>query len=164
MLKLMIESLTSASEANMSGRHQKRGDISPQIFIFRDTFVSFVLHSVCVLSFAEKQRELARKGSLKNNNTVGSPVNQQPKKNNVMARTRWGNWSTVSTATGFAVAGCLALGSSTFDTGQIGIKPQDLILKCGNTLGSAQKLIQGFMQPGESWSCWVLIFFNEVTL
>nr|XP_057927398.1 protein FAM219A [Doryrhamphus excisus] len=36
----------------------------------------------------EKQRELARKGSLKNSNTVGSPVNQQPKKNNVMARTR----------------------------------------------------------------------------
>ncbi|XP_041793669.1 protein FAM219A isoform X2 [Chelmon rostratus] len=35
-----------------------------------------------------KQRELARKGSLKNSNTVGSPVNQQPKKNNVMARTR----------------------------------------------------------------------------
>ncbi|XP_078076768.1 protein FAM219A isoform X2 [Mustelus asterias] len=35
----------------------------------------------------EKQRELARKGSLKNG-TVGSPVNQQPKKNNVMARTR----------------------------------------------------------------------------
>ncbi|XP_053277390.1 protein FAM219A isoform X2 [Pleuronectes platessa] len=33
-------------------------------------------------------RELARKGSLKNTNTVGSPVNQQPKKNNVMARTR----------------------------------------------------------------------------
>ncbi|KAJ0067501.1 hypothetical protein NL108_007980, partial [Boleophthalmus pectinirostris] len=36
----------------------------------------------------EKQRELGRKGSLKNTNTVGSPVNQQPKKNNVMARTR----------------------------------------------------------------------------
>uniref|UniRef100_A0A8C9F4H5 Family with sequence similarity 219 member A n=1 Tax=Pavo cristatus TaxID=9049 RepID=A0A8C9F4H5_PAVCR len=36
---------------------------------------------------AEKQRELARKGSLKNGN-MGSPVNQQPKKNNVMARTR----------------------------------------------------------------------------
>uniref|UniRef100_H2M4M4 Family with sequence similarity 219 member Ab n=1 Tax=Oryzias latipes TaxID=8090 RepID=H2M4M4_ORYLA len=36
----------------------------------------------------EKQRELARTGSLKNCNTVGSPVNQQPKKNNVMARTR----------------------------------------------------------------------------
>lgn len=35
----------------------------------------------------EKQRELARKGSAKNA-TVGSPVNQQPKKNNVMARTR----------------------------------------------------------------------------
>ncbi|XP_030625153.1 protein FAM219A isoform X3 [Chanos chanos] len=35
----------------------------------------------------EKQRELARKGSVKNG-TVGSPVNQQPKKNNVMARTR----------------------------------------------------------------------------
>uniref|UniRef100_A0A2K6GEF9 Family with sequence similarity 219 member A n=3 Tax=Lemuriformes TaxID=376915 RepID=A0A2K6GEF9_PROCO len=36
---------------------------------------------------AEKQRELARKGSLKNG-SMGSPVNQQPKKNNVMARTR----------------------------------------------------------------------------
>uniref|UniRef100_A0A4W4GFH3 Protein FAM219A n=1 Tax=Electrophorus electricus TaxID=8005 RepID=A0A4W4GFH3_ELEEL len=35
----------------------------------------------------DKQRELARKGSLKNG-TAGSPVNQQPKKNNVMARTR----------------------------------------------------------------------------
>ncbi|TRY74261.1 hypothetical protein DNTS_008993 [Danionella cerebrum] len=35
----------------------------------------------------EKQRELARKSSVKNG-TVGSPVNQQPKKNNVMARTR----------------------------------------------------------------------------
>ncbi|KAK6319399.1 protein FAM219A isoform X1 [Coregonus clupeaformis] len=35
----------------------------------------------------EKQRVLARKGSVKNG-TVGSPVNQQPKKNNVMARTR----------------------------------------------------------------------------
>ncbi|XP_064153597.1 protein FAM219A-like [Anguilla rostrata] len=35
----------------------------------------------------EKQRELARKGSLKNG-SVGSPVNQQPKKNNVMSRTR----------------------------------------------------------------------------
>ncbi|XP_064325663.1 protein FAM219A isoform X5 [Phalacrocorax carbo] len=36
----------------------------------------------------EKQRQLARKGSLKNGN-MGTPVNQQPKKNNVMARTRW---------------------------------------------------------------------------
>ncbi|KAL3063457.1 protein FAM219A [Trematomus bernacchii] len=36
----------------------------------------------------EKQRDLARKGSLKNSTAVGSPVNQQPKKNNVMARTR----------------------------------------------------------------------------
>ncbi|XP_057688736.1 protein FAM219A isoform X2 [Corythoichthys intestinalis] len=36
----------------------------------------------------EKQRDLARKGSLKNSNSVGSPVNNQPKKNNVMARTR----------------------------------------------------------------------------
>ncbi|XP_035877744.1 protein FAM219A isoform X1 [Phyllostomus discolor] len=35
----------------------------------------------------EKQRELARKGSLKNG-SMGSPVMQQPKKNNVMARTR----------------------------------------------------------------------------
>ncbi|XP_075302772.1 protein FAM219A-like isoform X3 [Opisthocomus hoazin] len=35
----------------------------------------------------EKQRELAQKGSLKNGN-IGSPVNQQPKKNNMMARTR----------------------------------------------------------------------------
>ncbi|XP_029775773.1 protein FAM219A isoform X3 [Suricata suricatta] len=35
----------------------------------------------------EKQRDLARKGSLKNG-SMGSPVNQQPKKNNVMARTR----------------------------------------------------------------------------
>ncbi|XP_051956735.1 protein FAM219A-like [Xyrauchen texanus] len=35
----------------------------------------------------EKRRELARKGSVKNG-TVASPVNQQPKKNNVMARTR----------------------------------------------------------------------------
>ncbi|XP_074388107.1 uncharacterized protein LOC141726916 isoform X3 [Zonotrichia albicollis] len=35
----------------------------------------------------EKQRELAQKGFLKNGN-MGSPVNQQPKKNNVMARTR----------------------------------------------------------------------------
>lgn len=43
---------------------------------------------LCVC-FAEKQRELARKGSLKNGNAAGSPVNQQPKKNNVMARTRW---------------------------------------------------------------------------
>ncbi|XP_055648722.1 protein FAM219A-like isoform X8 [Falco peregrinus] len=34
----------------------------------------------------EKQRELAQKGSLKNGN-MGSPVNQQPKKNNMMART-----------------------------------------------------------------------------
>lgn len=41
-----------------------------------------------ILWCAEKQRELARKGSLKNGN-AGSPVNQQPKKNNVMARTRW---------------------------------------------------------------------------
>uniref|UniRef100_A0A670Z3N9 Family with sequence similarity 219 member A n=1 Tax=Pseudonaja textilis TaxID=8673 RepID=A0A670Z3N9_PSETE len=37
----------------------------------------------------EKQRELARKGSLKNG-TMGSPVNQQPKKTNVMARTSKG--------------------------------------------------------------------------
>ncbi|XP_061672817.1 protein FAM219A isoform X2 [Syngnathoides biaculeatus] len=36
----------------------------------------------------EKQRELARKGSLKNGTGVVSPVNNQPKKNNVMARTR----------------------------------------------------------------------------
>ncbi|XP_064421860.1 protein FAM219A isoform X3 [Latimeria chalumnae] len=42
---------------------------------------------VFVLLITEKQRELARKGSVKNGN-VGSPVNQQPKKNNVMARTR----------------------------------------------------------------------------
>ncbi|XP_048874600.1 protein FAM219A isoform X2 [Brienomyrus brachyistius] len=35
----------------------------------------------------EKQRELVRKSSVKNGN-VGSPVNQQPKKNNVMSRTR----------------------------------------------------------------------------
>uniref|UniRef100_A0A3B3BPX3 Family with sequence similarity 219 member Ab n=1 Tax=Oryzias melastigma TaxID=30732 RepID=A0A3B3BPX3_ORYME len=45
---------------------------------------SVLLCYLCV----EKQRELARTGSLKNCNTVGSPVNQQPKKNNVMARTR----------------------------------------------------------------------------
>ena len=36
----------------------------------------------------DKQRELARKGSVKTSTAVGSPVNQQPKKNNVMARTR----------------------------------------------------------------------------
>lgn len=52
--------------------------------------VNYVNKTVLLcLSCAEKQRELARKGSLKNGNTVGSPVNQQPKKNNVMARTRW---------------------------------------------------------------------------
>uniref|UniRef100_A0A8C9MVK3 Protein FAM219A n=1 Tax=Serinus canaria TaxID=9135 RepID=A0A8C9MVK3_SERCA len=39
------------------------------------------------IPYAEKQRELAQKGFLKNSN-MGSPVNQQPKKNNVMARTR----------------------------------------------------------------------------
>lgn len=44
-------------------------------------------HSFFPMSSAEKQRELARKGSLKNS-SMGSPVNQQPKKNNVMARTR----------------------------------------------------------------------------
>lgn len=43
---------------------------------------------ICAFAFVEKQRELARKGSLKNGNAVASPVNQQPKKNNVMARTR----------------------------------------------------------------------------
>ncbi|XP_005143203.1 protein FAM219A isoform X4 [Numenius arquata] len=41
----------------------------------------------CDTREGETQRELARKGSLKNGN-MGSPVNQQPKKNNVMARTR----------------------------------------------------------------------------
>uniref|UniRef100_A0A3Q2GE79 Family with sequence similarity 219 member Ab n=1 Tax=Cyprinodon variegatus TaxID=28743 RepID=A0A3Q2GE79_CYPVA len=41
-----------------------------------------------LVSLREKQRDLARKGSLKNSTTVSSPVNQQPKKNNVMARTR----------------------------------------------------------------------------
>lgn len=45
-----------------------------------------LLFPLCI-PYAEKQRELARKGSLKNGN-MGSPVNQQPKKNNVMARTR----------------------------------------------------------------------------
>lgn len=44
-------------------------------------------HSFFPVFSAEKQRELARKGSLKNG-SMGSPVNQQPKKNNVMARTR----------------------------------------------------------------------------
>lgn len=44
-------------------------------------------HSFFPMFSAEKQRELARKGSLKNG-SMGSPVNQQPKKNNVMARTR----------------------------------------------------------------------------
>ncbi|KAI6058571.1 Protein FAM219A isoform X3 [Aix galericulata] len=42
---------------------------------------------LCSQVYPEKQRELARKGSLKNGN-MGSPVNQQPKKNNMMARTR----------------------------------------------------------------------------
>ncbi|XP_030328022.1 protein FAM219A-like isoform X4 [Strigops habroptila] len=41
----------------------------------------------CDTREGETQRELALKGSLKNGN-MGSPVNQQPKKNNVMARTR----------------------------------------------------------------------------
>ncbi|XP_051043531.1 protein FAM219A isoform X6 [Phodopus roborovskii] len=41
----------------------------------------------CDAREAEKQRELVRKGSLKNG-SMGSPVNQQPKKSNVMARTR----------------------------------------------------------------------------
>lgn len=44
-------------------------------------------HSLFPMLSAEKQRELARKGSLKSG-SMGSPVNQQPKKNNVMARTR----------------------------------------------------------------------------
>lgn len=48
--------------------------------------LQYVIYLEFFLS-VEKQRELARKGSVKNG-TVGSPVNQQPKKNNVMARTR----------------------------------------------------------------------------
>lgn len=56
----------------------------------RDT--GYLLITTSILAFfalpiTEKQREMARKGSAKNG-TVGSPVNQQPKKNNVMARTR----------------------------------------------------------------------------
>lgn len=55
------------------------------------------IYNVIYLEFVlsvEKRRELARKGSVKNG-TVGSPVNQQPKKNNAMARTRWSNnWET----------------------------------------------------------------------
>lgn len=46
----------------------------------------------------DKQRELVRKGSLKNGN-AGSPVNQQPKKNNVMARTRYKQEKTITVFT-----------------------------------------------------------------
>lgn len=45
---------------------------------------SRLVDTLMFCGFAEKQRDLARKGSVKNG-TVGSPVNQQPKKN---ARTR----------------------------------------------------------------------------
>lgn len=47
-------------------------------------FVNAFNGDVMSCGFLEKQRDLARKGSVKNG-TVGSPVNQQPKKN---ARTR----------------------------------------------------------------------------
>ncbi len=50
----------------------------------------------------DKQRELVRKGSLKNGN-AGSPVNQQPKKNNVMARTRYKQKKTITVFTVYIV-------------------------------------------------------------
>lgn len=89
-----------------------------------------------VLSFfAEKQRELARKGSLKNNNAVGSPVNQQPKKNNVMARTRWENWSTFVRVHGLTVR-------SLINRGQLSTVLQDEVASVSEGLEiiwSAQK-------------------------
>lgn len=47
-------------------------------------FINVLTDNLISSGCPEKQRDLARKGSVKNG-TVGSPVNQQPKKN---ARTR----------------------------------------------------------------------------
>uniref|UniRef100_A0A3B4VKK3 Family with sequence similarity 219 member Aa n=2 Tax=Seriola TaxID=8160 RepID=A0A3B4VKK3_SERDU len=55
------------------------GETQP-LLSFIDVFTDDITSCGC----SEKQRDLARKGSVKNG-TVGSPVNQQPKKN---ARTR----------------------------------------------------------------------------
>uniref|UniRef100_A0A3Q3WUD4 Family with sequence similarity 219 member Ab n=1 Tax=Mola mola TaxID=94237 RepID=A0A3Q3WUD4_MOLML len=55
------------------------GETQPLLW-FMDAFTD----DLTSCDFLEKQRDLARKGSVKNG-TVGSPVNQQPKKN---ARTR----------------------------------------------------------------------------
>lgn len=57
-------------------------------FIRHDLNISMSNIVFFFLLCKDKQRELIRKGSLKNGN-AGSPVNQQPKKNNVMARTRY---------------------------------------------------------------------------
>uniref|UniRef100_A0A8C9YF04 Family with sequence similarity 219 member Ab n=1 Tax=Sander lucioperca TaxID=283035 RepID=A0A8C9YF04_SANLU len=87
----------------ISNENQKKGEKGEESLLFLNVFSNalwllycIVLHklnnplspsAVSITSWS-KQRELARKGSLKNGNAVGSPVNQQPKKNNVMARTR----------------------------------------------------------------------------
>ncbi|XP_047555605.1 protein FAM219A isoform X6 [Lutra lutra] len=62
------------------------GTMMEEIDRFQDPAAASISDGDCDAR-EEKQRELARKGSLKNG-SMGSPVNQQPKKNNVMARTR----------------------------------------------------------------------------
>lgn len=54
------------------------------LMIIKFRFIDAFTDDLTPCGFLEKQRDLARKGSVKNG-TVGSPVNQQPKKN---ARTR----------------------------------------------------------------------------
>ncbi|KAJ3580882.1 hypothetical protein NHX12_017391, partial [Muraenolepis orangiensis] len=83
-------SSTASSEADSDTREAEPVTVnykpSPlQMKIGRRSNVVWLL---CARVPVEKRRELARKGSIKNGNAVGSPVNQQPKKNNVMARTR----------------------------------------------------------------------------
>uniref|UniRef100_A0A8D1GDB7 Family with sequence similarity 219 member A n=1 Tax=Sus scrofa TaxID=9823 RepID=A0A8D1GDB7_PIG len=76
---------------------QRTGESSPCVHFLtapclsassaQDPAAASISDGDCDARGEEKQRELARKGSLKNG-SMGSPVNQQPKKNNVMARTR----------------------------------------------------------------------------
>lgn len=156
MWRLMIESLTSASPAHRvaGGNKKQTWTVQFQSCPLKSSLCCAICTrlNVCASSFAEKQRELARKGSLKNNNTAGSPVNQQPKKNNVMARTRWESCSAVSAATGVTVVEPLALGSfiNWHQLRRRGTRSSRCGLRCG--------IRQGIMWPGENGSCSLWMF------
>lgn len=63
---------------------KQQNHINLSFMVIKLRFIDVFTHDLTSCGYPEKQRDLARKGSVKNG-AVGSPVNQQPKKN---ARTR----------------------------------------------------------------------------